>query len=158
MPQSDSSLAKPLPLGRRQPKPAGFSFLTKRCSPEDRLKIIRYLSGCRNALLTDLGGEENLSAQKIILIDRLVSLLGVIRGIEEFHSENILTPTGDLKPALGKNYLSFINSTRLLLTTLGIERHSEPLLTATDLIAAADREQEREEERTTRDAETQERA
>jgi len=119
---------------------------------------MRYLTGVHEGLISDLGGEVGLSAAKTVLVDRVISLLGVIRSVEEHFKDDIMTPSGDLRPALSKSYLAYNNTLRLTLMSLGLERLSEPLLTATDLIAAADREQEREEERTTRDAETQERA
>jgi len=80
-------LAKPLTRGG-QSKPSGYSFLTRKVSPEERLRVIRYLSGCRESLIDDLGGAESLSAQKLILIDHAISLLAVIRGIEEYHQED----------------------------------------------------------------------
>ena len=78
------------------------------------------------------------------------SLLGVICGVEEHFKDDIMNTDGNLKPALQSSYLAYNNTARLILVSLGLERHSTPLLTATDLIAAADKEQEREEERSTR--------
>jgi hypothetical protein len=124
--------------GGRRGKPAGFSFLTRRCAPDERLRITRYLTGCRQALVEDLGGEENLSAQRLILIDRLISLLGVIRGIEEFCHEDIMNSDGSLKPALGKSYLAYVNSARQILCVLGLERASDQLPSIRDIIAEFD--------------------
>jgi len=139
---SESKLIKKFSRGGRRPKPSGFSFLTRRCTPDEKLRITRYLTGCRDTLLQDLGGED-LSAQKLILIDRLISLLAIIRGIEEFHQENIMTDTGELRPALGKNYLSYVNSARLILCSLGLERRTEQVLTPLELAAEIDKAKER---------------
>lgn len=128
--------------GGRRAKPAGFSFLTRRCAPDERLRIVRYLTGCRQALVGDLGGGENLSAQKLILIDRLISLLGVIRGIEEYHQENILNGDGSLKAALGKNYLAYVAQARLILTALGLEKKTGEVLTPLELAAEIDKAKE----------------
>jgi hypothetical protein len=140
---SESKLTVKFPRGGRRAKPSGFSFLTRRCNDEERLRITRYLIGCREMLIHDLGGEENLSAQKLILIDRLISLLGVIRGIEEYHQENIMTDDGGLRPALGKNYLSYVNSTRLILCSLGLERKSEQILSPMQYIREYDKKKKK---------------
>ena len=128
----------------RPTKPPGFSFLTRKCSVEERLRIRRYLQATREGLIRDLGGIENLSVQKLILIDRLISLLGVIRGIEEFFKEDILTAGGSVRASLGKNYLSFTNSARLILVNLSLERHTREE-TIQDLIKQFDTEKEEEE-------------
>lgn len=130
-------LARKLPSNRPQ-KPAGYSFLTKKCSETERVRITRYLSACRDGVIQDLGGEEALSAAKLILVDRLVSLLGVIRGIESYHQDDILTAQGELKPALGKNYLSYVNSTRLILCALGLEKIPKGPASLEDVIAQFD--------------------
>lgn len=137
--QPETQLTKPI----RPTKPAGYSYLTRRCDQEERLRVMRYLSGCRSALIEDLGGEQTLSAAKIILIDRLISLLGVIRGIEEYHKENIMASDGSLKSALSKNYLAYVNSCRLILTSLGLERQSkDSTQTVQDIIREFDENEE----------------
>ena len=141
----ESRLVKRFPRGGKRRQPAGFSFLTRRCTHDERVRIVKYLIGCREALLEDLGGEENLSAQKLMLIDRLISLLGVVRGIEEHHKDNIMNSDGSLKPALGKNYLAYVNSARQILALLGLERRSEQVLTPLELAEMIDQEKERGE-------------
>lgn len=147
----ESRLEKIILKGGRQHRPAGYSFLTRKCEREERIRIVKYLTGCRDAILTDLGGEENLSAQKLILIDRLISLLGVVRGIEEFHRENILDKDGNAKNALCKTYLAYVNSCRLMLTTLGLERHTmlDPTKDLIDRMAKYDEDKAREDEEET---------
>jgi hypothetical protein len=61
-----------------------------------------------------------LTAAQIILIDRVVTKLGVIRCIEEHVRENSVMMGHDLAPALQKNYLAYNNSVRLDLQALGI--------------------------------------
>jgi len=99
---------------------------------------MRYLTGVHEGLIEDLGGIESLSTQKLILIDRLVSLLGVIRSVEEHFKEDIMTPSGDLKPALSKSYLAYNNTLRLTLMALGLERQNDTELTVMDTIKAFD--------------------
>ena len=132
---------KPKPRPARPTKPPGYSFLSRRCDEGERLRIRRYLQAVRERLIQDLGGIEALSVQKIILIDRLISLLGVVRGVEEFFKEDILDKTGNLRPALGKNYLSYVNSARLILVNLGLERHTRSE-TIQDLIKEFDQKKE----------------
>lgn len=146
--QPESRLVKQLLHPGRETLPAGYSFLTRKCEREERVRIVKYLIGCRDAILTDLGGEENLSAQKLILIDRLISLLGVVRGIEEFHRESIMDKDGNVKNALCKTYLSYVNSCRLMLTTLGLERHTmlDPTKDLLDRMAKFDADKAREDE------------
>jgi hypothetical protein len=73
-------------------------------------------------LIRDLGpGEEDLTAAQLIIIDRVVTKLGVIRCIEEHVRETSVMRGNDLAPALQKNYLAYNNSVRLDLQALGIE-------------------------------------
>lgn len=142
---SESKLIKRFERGGRRPRPYGYSYLTKKATPEERLRIVRYVEAVRSGLIEDLGPrEEDLTAAQILLIDRLISLLGVIRGIEEYHQEDIMNGDGSLKPALGRNYLAYVNSTRQILALLGLERRSEQVLTPLELAAEIDKEKERE--------------
>ena len=88
-----------------------------------KTEIRRYLTACRESLIRDLGPtEEDLSAAQLILIDRVISALGVVRAIEERvrRTGEILSEKGELLPALGKNYIAFQNSIRHALQALGI--------------------------------------
>ena len=88
--------------------------------PADRAYIERYLTACRQGLINDLGGEENLSTAQAILIDRIISKLGCIRCIEEHTREGSVMVDQELAPALKSSYLAFSNSIRLDLQALGI--------------------------------------
>ncbi len=145
----ESRLIAKFQRGGKRRQPAGFSFLTRRCSHDERTRIVKYLIGCREALLADLGGEENLSAQKLMLIDRLISLLGVVRGIEEHHKDNILNRDGTLKPSLGKNYLSYVNSSRQILMCLGLERVTDKIPSIAEIVAEIDLEKDKKVEHKT---------
>jgi len=138
MPDSSRLIKRFSKGGRLDRKPAGYSYLSRKLNPQEKLKIIRYLSGCRESLLEDLGGESNLSAQKLILVDRCVSLLSVLRGIEMFFEEDIMSKTGELAPALGKNYISYVNATRQILCALGLERKTERVLSPLEYIKQLD--------------------
>jgi hypothetical protein len=107
----------------RPPKHGGYSLLVKGELPENRKHIREYLTGVREGLILDLGPtEENLTAAQIILIDRVVTKLGVIRCIEEHIRENSVMRGHDLAPCLRSSYLAYNNSVRLDLQALGIDK------------------------------------
>ena len=138
MPQTTRQLSQRI----RETKPAGYSFLIRKCSEQERLRIMRYLTACRSGVIEDLGGEQALSTQKIILIDRLISMLGVVRAVEEHFKDDIMSPDGNLKPALQSSYLAYTNSCRLILCSLGLEKQTNSHLTVIEQIAAIDAEKE----------------
>jgi hypothetical protein len=76
----------------------------------------------RAGLVEDLGPcESDLSTARIVLIDRSISLLGILRLIEEHARENGVFFNGDLSPSLKNNYLAYCNSLRLSLEALGLD-------------------------------------
>ena len=109
-----------LPRGGQRQTHGGYSFLVHGRLPEHRTYIRRYLTACRQGLINDLGGEENLSTAQAILIDRIISKLGCIRCIEEHTREGSVMVGQELAPALKRSYLAFSNSIRLDLQALGI--------------------------------------
>lgn len=91
--------------------------------PENRKHVLRYLTAARENLIKDLGPTENdLTAAQIILIDRIVSKLGIIRCIEEHIRESSVMRGDHLSPSLRESYLAYNNSIRLGLTALGIAK------------------------------------
>jgi hypothetical protein len=77
----------------------------------------------RQGLVCDLGPTENdLTTAQIILIDRVVTKLGVIRCIEEHIRENSVMAEDDLAPSLKASYLAYNNSLRLDLQALGLDK------------------------------------
>ena len=109
-----------LPRGGQRQTHGGYSFLVHGRLPEHRTYIRRYLTACRQGLINDLGGEENLSTAQAILIDRIISKLGCVRCIEEHTREGSVMVNQELAPALKSSYLAFSNSIRLDLQALGI--------------------------------------
>lgn len=100
----------------------GYSYLTTGRLPEHRRYIEQYLTAARMNLIKDLGPtEQDLTAAQIIIIDRVISILGVLRCLEEHTRENsVMVGKGELAPALRSSYLAFNNSLRLNLQALGI--------------------------------------
>jgi len=107
----------------RPPKHGGYSLLVRGELPENRKHIKQYLTLSRENLIRDLGPtEEDLTAAQIILIDRVVTKLGVIRCIEEHIRENSVMVGHNLAPSLRASYLAYNNSVRLDLRELGIDK------------------------------------
>ncbi len=80
--------------GRRK-KHGGYSFLVKGELPEGRAYVERYLTTVREGLISDLGPtEKDLTTAQVILIDRIITKLGVTRCIEEYIRENTVMKSG----------------------------------------------------------------
>lgn len=141
MSKSKSKLSVNLEPGRKV-KHGGYSYLVTGTLPEERKYILQYLTAARENLIRDLGPtEESLTAAQIILIDRVVTKLGVIRCIEEHIRENTVMVGQDLAPALKASYLAYNNSVRLDLRELGINKRMEDqVLTPYEIAAEFDRE------------------
>lgn len=121
--RNKSKLTIKLKRGGQKVKHGGYSFLVKGELPENRKHVLKYLTAARENLIKDLGPtEEDLTTAQIIIIDRIVSKLGVIRCIEEYIRENSVMVGQDLAPALKASYLAYNNSVRLDLRELGINK------------------------------------
>lgn len=106
----------------RPSKHGGYSLLVKGELPENRKYIRRYLTSVREGLIQDLGPTEgDLTTAQIVLIDRVVTKLGVIRCIEEYIRENTVMTGDRLSTSLRESYLAYNNSIRLDLQALGID-------------------------------------
>jgi len=142
--KSKSKLTTKLTSGGQKVKHGGYSFLVKGELPENRKHILRYLIAARENLIKDLGPtEEDLTAAQIIIIDRIISKLGVIRCIEEHIRENSVMVGHNLASSLGTNYLAYNNSIRLDLVVLGInKRMADEALDVQTVIRKFDREKE----------------
>ena len=107
----------------RPSKHGGYSLLTKGEFPENRKYIRDYLSFVREGLIRDLGpSEEHLTTAQLVLIDRVVTKLGVIRLIEEYVKDRGIFAKGSLTPSLKESYIAYDNSIRLSLQALGIDQ------------------------------------
>ncbi len=121
MNENRSKLVTNLKPGRKI-KHGGYALLSTGKLPEHRKYVEKYLTATREGLIRDLGPSEiDLTVAQIILIDRTVTKLGVIRCIEEHIRENSVMVGGDtLAPSLKDSYLAYDNSVRLGLQALGI--------------------------------------
>ena len=93
--------------GKRQITHGEYFFLTKGELPENRTHILKYLMAVREGLVRDLGPTENdPSTAQIILIDRIVTKLGVTHCIEGHIRERSVMMGDDLAPSLRAGYLA----------------------------------------------------
>jgi hypothetical protein len=105
--------------------------------------IRRYLAEIREGLIHDVAGREvDLTTGQAVLIDRAISLLGVIRTVEEALAKSGILRGGVLAPILRENYLAYTNSLRLLLRELGIDRRAGGrVMTPLELVKVIEAEQ-----------------
>jgi len=125
----------------------GYTFLSTGRLPEHRREVERYLTAAREGLIRDLAGiEENLTTAQVILIDRVIGKLGILRCIEEFIREHSVFEGSELAPCLKASYLAYGNSVRLDLRELGISRKAgDVILSPLQLADQIDREKEVDE-------------
>ena len=103
-------------------KHGAYSLILKEGElPENRRYIREYLTKTREGIMFDLGGEENLSTAKVVLIDRAVSLLAICRVTEEWVRENGVFVGKKLQSVL-RTYLSFQSQLRSTLICLGLDK------------------------------------
>ena len=105
----------------------GYSFLTTGRLPKHRREVERHLTAAREGLIRDTAGtERRLSMAQAILIDRVISKLGVLRCMEEHVRETgVMTKEGEPVPCLGRYYLAWANSIRCDLQALGVDKRTE---------------------------------
>ena len=112
--------------------------------PEYRQHIKKYLTAIREGLIRERGPEEkDLSVAQLILIDRLISLLGIIRLIEEKAKEDGVFSGRNLTASLRTSYIAYNNTVRLTLEKLGIDkRMGGQVLTPLEIAEEFDKEKE----------------
>lgn len=89
--------------------------MTRKELPANRADIERYLTAVRARVIEDLGPtEDDMSGIQIVLCDRLISILGCVRCMEEAAREG--------KTELSKHYLSFNNTIAKICNILGVEK------------------------------------
>ena len=109
---------KPETRARRGRKPlthGGYTLYSRAKLPSTRQKVRRYLRAARQGLLEELG-EANLTASKEILLDRIITNLGIVRSQEELAREGV---TRGVK--LPQNHLSYCSQISRDLKALGLD-------------------------------------
>ena len=102
--------------GRFLPTHSGFAVRRP-------LKIRKELTIFREQYVKELAGsEDTLTAAQRTLLDRATSILGVCRCIEHYIHEVGAMQKDKLTPVLANNYITYVNSLKRILETLGIEK------------------------------------
>ena len=119
--------------GGRPPKHAGRQlarFIANQ-QLDARTGIARLLKESRDSLIEDAGGAQHLTNRELVLVDRTASLLVIVGTLEGyiFSQKSLVDGDGQLIPVLRKSYLSYQNTLRLNLESLGLrppKPNSEP--------------------------------
>jgi len=146
MPQTDTKLTVRFKRGGRiKERHGGYSYLHGGKLPRNRKHVLRCLIAARAGLVKDLGpAEEALTTSQILLVDKLINLLGVTRCMEEYAKEKGVMKGGHLLPCLQKQYLAYVNSARLILVTLGLDKSADKrALSPIEVLTLEDKERER---------------
>jgi len=126
-----------------------YSFLrTGKINPSLRgfKRIQKYLRDIERDLIADMGGPDNLTAGREVLVKSTVQAYGVLLLAGAYTQRySILNPVQarrgviELQPVLGKQYIAFLNTVRQNLALLGIDRkRAEDALTIQEVIREFD--------------------
>jgi len=113
-------------------------------------KIQKYLADLEKDLIKDLGGPEQLTAAKEIMIKTVVEAYGfILLSTLYCKKEGILNPmllkrgVVELQPVLSRQFIAFMNSCRQSLVALGLERKAEEVIDIQTYIKQFDEKKER---------------
>lgn len=102
--------------GRFLPQHGAYTGHIRRRYSDKRYKEGKQLQVVMDALVNDLGGQENLNAGQRLLLDTIQSKLIVVLQIGKYVDQQAeIIKDGQLLPVLGKNYLAYLNSLRIAL-------------------------------------------
>jgi hypothetical protein len=107
----------------RKIKHGAYSLITRGELPASRRYLEPYLTGVREGLIQDLGPKEiDLTTAQKVIVDRIVTYLGIVRLIEEYVKDKGIfqNPQGFLNPALSTSYLAYCGHIQRALQALGI--------------------------------------
>jgi len=134
--------------GRPKTRHGGYTYLVTGKLPENRGYLRTFLEDTREGLIRDYGPTEaDLSTAQLVMIDRIITALGVCRCIEEkaredgvfhmvFDSKGTDSKGHILRGSLGDRYISFQNVIRLNLCKMNeLARKEDPkTINVTDII------------------------
>jgi len=131
---------------KRQIKHGGYELIARAGagSPE-HVEVVEYLIELRADLVSDLGPKEvDLTAAERILIDRIITKIGICRCMEKHIARlGIMDSQGRLRGALKAHWLAYDNSITRSLAALGIHtRKEEAPRSLSDIILEAASEDE----------------
>jgi hypothetical protein len=86
-------------------------------------EVSAALGKWREALIKDLGGEENISASAMLIIENAIDIKGILLAmINYIRRYSSVVSKGRLNPILSANFLAYANSLQRHLCALGLER------------------------------------
>jgi len=86
-------------------------------------EVSTALSKWREVLIADLGGEENISAQQMMILESAIDIKGVLLSmIRYIRDKSYVVQRGKLNPILSGNFLAYANSLQRHMCALGLER------------------------------------
>ena len=110
--------------GQFLPQHGAYTGHIRRRYSDKRYREGKQLQAAMEALVDDLGGQDNLSAGQRLLLDTIQSKLIVVLQIGKYVDQQAeIIKDGQLLPVLGKNYLAYLNSLRLALDQLYKDNH-----------------------------------
>jgi len=116
-------------------KHGAYSLIVRGTLPRKRKYLESFLIKVRLGLIRDLGPEEeDLTTAQLILIDRVIGKLGVLRCMEEWTRENGVMQGSDLLSPLKKFFLPWSNSLRYDLQALGINKRAAEIIDPVEYI------------------------
>jgi len=107
-----------MPKMGRPLKHGAYSIISKistndQCHRHGKARIVNYVNGIRKKLIEDLGPtEEKLNAGQKAIIDRVTTLINIVRIIELYAEENGVFENNEMRGCLKEQYLSYNNAIR----------------------------------------------
>jgi hypothetical protein len=110
--------------------------------PQRRTLLRAYLTEIREGLISDIAGSEpELTTAQRVLVDRAISLLSVLRCVEEHVRETGVFKGKELAPVLLKSYCTYSAELRRTLEMLGIKgKAADRAMTPLEIAAVVDAE------------------
>lgn len=109
------------------------------------LAIRRESDVFRDGIIKDLGGIKNISTARLILVEKALNLYRITLAIENFINTNGVFKFKSLHPILKESYIAYVNSLRLTLREIGLERLEPGIKSIQEIIKEFDAEKEKSE-------------
>jgi hypothetical protein len=109
-----------------KPKHGAYSMIRRKRLPKEFRSLHPYLKAVQEGLIEDLGGRDHVSVAQMLMIDRVIQGLGVLKLIERFIAEKGLLGqdrvAAFLLHDLSARYLSWDRKVTNHLQALGLDR------------------------------------
>jgi hypothetical protein len=117
----------PNTVPKRRGRPPVHGAFRSLINLDGRTQLARALQSLRAELVTALGGSP--STQELLLVDRCTYMAARI------HAWEAATLNGTEANSTDKDYLAWVNTLRLTLTSLGLQRRARPVESLRDYLA-----------------------